>query len=296
MGTTPTTPASAGPAPSKIQTLARAVQITAKEVQPNIRLYTQDEDQLQLVALSNFANAQLQFTLRYLMPDGQIIPTVVVVTAPNAGVFAQVIQNVPEGFLLTADFQSTTLLSAGQWVFGNITLSRGYPNTPTAFSEILSGYCTGRYNPSWPEWQPQRPLDGPGTIRTIIGTTPAAGTEINEVVPVNRRWELLSLRALLTTSATVANRQPLFAIKDAVGDIDFTSQSGIAQAASLAWNYTLAPFGFPATQNLLEVSMPLFPKRILGSGYIINTSTTGLQAGDQWSAPRYTVLEWADLE
>ena len=282
--------------PSTIQTIPRAVQITAKQVQPNLRLYLQDEDQLQLVALGNFANVTLRFNLRYLMPDGQIIPWSILVTAVTPGVFNEFNQSTPEGYLLTASMNVVGNLLPGQWAWGNITVRRGVAGGFITYDEILSGYVTGNYSPSWPEWTPQRPTDGAGCLRSITGTLPGAGADILETVPVNRRWKLLSFRATLTASAVVANRQPLFSTKDNNNAVLTGFQSSINQTAGLAWNYTFGPWGFGVVQSLTEVAIPSLPEQILLAGYKINTSTAGLQAGDQWSAPQYAVLEWADLE
>jgi hypothetical protein len=64
------------------------------------------------------------------------------------------------------------------------------------------------------------------------------------------------------------------------------------QAASLARDYNVAS-GFPVTaptvnQFLLPVPRPL----LLREGYRFGTSTSNLQAGDDYSAPQYVVEEW----
>ncbi|MFQ5741985.1 MAG: hypothetical protein ACE5HV_00170 [Acidobacteriota bacterium] len=60
-------------------------------------------------------------------------------------------------------------------------------------------------------------------------------------VPANTTWEILSLWAELTTTATVGNRQVALEIQDAAGDIIAQVRHGVTQAASLTRNYLFAP-------------------------------------------------------
>lgn len=137
--------------------------------------------------------------------------------------------------------------------------------------------------------------EGPGLLRSITGTTPAAGAEISETVPTGARWELHSFGAQLVTSGTVANRLPMFIVDD--GTTAFFRRSATSNhAASATDQYTFAPTPDSATanNNLQNVASPVGLR--LASGYRIRTSTGSIQVGDQWSAVQYLVREWRDLQ
>src|SRR6266576_1196929 len=173
-----TQPPPGTPPPSKIQTNPRLVHIASKEVQPTMRLYLQDEDTILCAGLANFNNVQVNFLFRMLTPDGQITPTVKSVVLPTAGVlFTSSLFPMGEGFLLSAEVECVNPLTTGQWVFIECTLVRGGIQNQNVFDQFLSGYVAHNFGPSWPDWIPQRPTDGPGTPVSVSVGNPAAGLD-----------------------------------------------------------------------------------------------------------------------
>lgn len=283
-----------GNPPSPIQTRARAVQITAQAVQPNIRLYTQDEDTFQFGVQANFNNATVNFGLRWLMPDGTIIPQIVTVIAPTAGVIQLLQQAVPEGFLLTASMFSPTNLGAGQWIFGTVALLRGGIQGANTFDEIMAGYVGHLFSPSWPEWLPQRASDGAGQIVSIATGNPAAGADFSITVPTGRRWNVLCLRAVLNASAAVANRNVALLLDDGANTF-FVLQS-IAAVTANQNERIVASADLPyVNDNVNTQTIPFPSPTILVSGYHIKSLTANLQAADQWTNIQLVVQEWLDL-
>lgn len=131
-----------------------------------------------------------------------------------------------------------------------------------------------------------------GRIITVIGTDPAAGVEVADNVPAGEIWELISVRFVLVTDATVANREVRLFISDGSNNI-FRSGTGVLQVASLTINYFAAAFGFRgALDNAgLELAIPIPPGLILLPAYVLGTATFNLQAGDDFSFPLYNVRQ-----
>lgn len=127
-----------------------------------------------------------------------------------------------------------------------------------------------------------------GSISYLTGTDPAAGAEISETVPAGVRWKLKGVRFTMVTSATVANRFVNFIVDNGTTNI-FDVFYPTAHTASLTAVYYAFPLGVtqtgllgPASNRIyynIPADMELLP------GYRIRTTTTGLDAGDNFGAP-----------
>jgi len=255
-------------------------------------VYLTGEEELRASSLANASGLGLTISGRILRPDGTISP-IKFTHAPNSTrTIATTIVGLSEGWLLGLTVRATTGAPAfGQtWVL--LELLRGGGGATDVVQTLGMGFVTANTPLNWPGGVNFLPTDGPGHLRSIVGTTPAAGAEISEVVPTGARWEFLAFRALFVTSAAVANRFPSFIVFDGSSG-DYQNGAIVAQAASLSIKYHLAP-GAPAPQldgnNDLVIPAPVGIR--LAAGFAINTGTANIQAGDQWSAIRYLVREW----
>jgi len=131
-----------------------------------------------------------------------------------------------------------------------------------------------------------------GRIRSISGTDPAAGAEISETVPARRRWRILTVCFSLVTDATVVTRVVFLRYTDAINLLCQTFNT-TGQLASTTHVYTFAPFGSSKITASSNEMIP-FPSLTLPAGFVVETLTTGLQAGDNFGAPRLLVEEWID--
>ena len=139
------------------------------------------------------------------------------------------------------------------------------------------------------------PRDGAGTLRSITGSTPAAGAEISETVPANTRWRLLSFRTQIVTAVAVASREPRLILDDGVNEF-YRVDNGANIAASLTTVLVWAP-SVPISAGIATDQIAPIPGDTwLGAGYRIRTLTAAIQAADQYSAPQYEVLEWIDQQ
>ena len=140
-------------------------------------------------------------------------------------------------------------------------------------------------------------LDGPGSVKSIAGTNPAAGSEISETVPANAIWSVQSISALLVTDATAADRRVRVTTDDGT-TVYHQVSSRVNHTASLTVRYTWTPFGAPAAAVIAAtdatIVVPLPNPTILAAGHRFISVTGAIVAGDNWGAPQMSVEEWHD--
>lgn len=96
------------------------------------------------------------------------------------------------------------------------------------------------------------------------------------VVPPNEQWTVQSLTAVLTTTATVGNRQVAITAYDNFGNMLVRSSAGAVQAASLVRIYTYVP-GVPREVAFVVVDELIcaLPDRLtLGPGWMLYVTDT----------------------
>lgn len=280
-----------GPQPSNPQSAPNLVQFDPKLVVPSQTIYFQRNDQLLFQILTNGTGIIVKIDYRWLTPQGEIKEGELN-TPPITGLLTVAIP-LYEGWLLSFNAHLTTPPNGSVWTFMQCSVGRQAPTPGTSpvSGLIWQGYIPAFVTNGWPGTPSKEITDGAGTLRSVTGTTPAAGAEINEVIPLQRRWTLLSFRTQLTTSATVANRQPTFLIDDG-GNPLFQSSAFLSEPASTVTPIVMLPTAQTAAQLFgalfLDVPLPLQLK----ASYRIRTITNGLQVGDQYAAPQYLIAEW----
>lgn len=278
-----------------IQSLPPKVRFQLDNIPPSQFLFLRAEDYLAFTIFTNSSPITLQLTFRFMLPDGQIkVGSQVFTTSGAINSF-----NFPLGECWLLSFALVRQTPTGQNVIAFVQCSiirdQFTGSGQNLYGIVWQGFIQVTTGNGWPGTPSKEITDGPGNIRTIVGTVPAAGADISETVPLFRRWILLTIQAALTTSAAVANRNPLWQIDDGV-NIVFTSVSFQNQAASLVIRYQ--GFNNLQTAAALNGNFPLnlpipFPVR---GGYHLKTSTVNLQAADQWTAPIYIFLEWGSWD
>lgn len=110
-----------------------------------------------------------------------------------------------------------------------------------------------------------------------------AGNSKAFIVPNNEQWKICSLMALLTSIATVGNRQVAVSIYDSTGNMVIRSSAGAVQAAGLVRRYSFIQgatreTAFVATDELL-CALPSDAR--LGPGWQVYVAdTANIEAGD----------------
>lgn len=177
-----------------------------------------------------------------------------------------------------------------------IQLVRSMGAVAYVMGTLLAGYVTSTQGVGWPGSAIESSIEGGGYYRTIVGTQPAAGAGINETVPAGARWELCSLYAVLTTNGAVANRVvELDAFTGANAKV--VSMSPVNQPASRSWGYIWGVGMLNTTRaDGGSYNLPWPTPMALLAGDTIQSQAVGLQAGDQWNAPVYTVRELLEAQ
>ncbi|HKM81548.1 MAG TPA: hypothetical protein VJY15_11370 [Candidatus Acidoferrum sp.] len=279
------------PPPSEIQTSPNLVQFDPKLVVPTQPIYLQRNDILVFTGITNDLAATIQVNYRYLTPEGEIKEGQYIFQASSPNIFFYF--SIFEGWLLSFTIRQTDSVIAGTWSYVQVFVARTPPATLLGVTQGLlwEGYVPYNLSIGWPGSPSKEATDGAGVLRSITGTMPGVGAEISEVVPNQRRWILLVLRAALMTSATVANRQVAVYLDDGTNTF-YATRAAALQTAIATWYYCFAP-GIPYYYDTINnVTIPIPSPTVLRSGFRIKTNTNGLQAGDQWYAPEYLVLEW----
>lgn len=295
MGTTHTRQVLPGNPSPDIQTRKPAVAFQTNNVPPSQYVYLQDNDWIVLTTFCTLNTQTLRVTYRYLTPQGEIKEGTFNPGTLIGNGFQQFTFQIGEGWLLSIALQQTTLSLSGNWMWTQLGITRSNIGTLIEQGHIWEGYVYFNVPTGWPGVQPKEITDGAGTVVSITGSAPAAGADITEVIPSNRRRQLLSFQATLVSSAAVANRTPIFLIDDGA-QVLYDSPATFTQTASQSVVYSAGssvPSQAPLTLfAILQLPIPTIVK----SGWRIRTFTAGLQAGDQWSAPRYAVLEWGTID
>lgn len=124
-------------------------------------------------------------------------------------------------------------------------------------------------------------------VVTAAQKAPSAGADFSVAVPdADAPWQLVSLRAVFTTSAVVANRFVAAIVKDAQGNEVYRVGFGTALVASTAYVVTLGPWVSSAqgdVTNTKTVTLPL-PDGPYLPRFTIGSVTTAIDVGDAYSA------------
>jgi len=269
------------------------VRFKLKDVDPPSIVYVRPPDAMNLHVRTLLAGGDnVTFTIRMLRSDGEVDINQYIVTTGGVAGIVNFPVDLPEGYILSISTGSALAVVRGQ-TFASATLrhthSLGQPDDLVLFADYIS---TNQLM-SWPGGQISSPTDRNGNIRSITGSVPAAGAEISEVVPSATRWRLIAFRYSLTTAVAAANRESNLTLDD--GALVYVSDTaGFTQVASLTFVYSfqLGVQRQAALQsNLITLASPAV---FLPAGHRIRTSTTNIQAADQYTAPQYLVEEWAE--
>jgi len=140
---------------------------------------------------------------------------------------------------------------------------------------------------------PMFPAGSPSLFDVAIAN-PAAGAEWSYTVPDRTRLRLLYGRAFLTTSATAASRVPELKITSSAGILWLTYQ-GYGPSASQTWPVAIMPnlsFSDPIAPRPQDYAIP--NDCYLAAGDVIESITTAIQAGDQWSQIVLRFQHWLE--
>ncbi|HEY3042612.1 MAG TPA: hypothetical protein VGJ39_01210 [Vicinamibacterales bacterium] len=256
-------------------------------------IYVGPDDHLRITSFNSLAAVTLAVESRLMAPDG-CVQDFADRHVPNTDrTPASTLIRLREGWLLDWLVRATAAAPRVGQCFVVVELVRGFTGAVVPIATLGQGYVTDTTRYGGPGSSLAASGEGPGVIRSITGTNPAAGVEITETVPTNARWRLIAMNFQFTTDATVSNRLVTIALDDGVTNFSRTD-SGQLQGASTTPSYTgLVGAGFStAAGGIRHIPLPAGP--LLMGGFRIRTSTTNLQAGDDYTAPQLLVEEWIE--
>jgi len=290
-----------------IERLMRACESRGKEgfglvrfemdsVQPPSTEYLTRDSFLQVNIWPPSAVDSITVAWKILSSDGKLNVSQATFTnfTPNAQ--NQYLQPLTEGFLLSL---AVTNSNAGTVHRGRDFVQVGIQMGPAAgtpfYRVLISGYPTHVSALGWPEGSVIDSLTGPGWLQTSTNA-PAAGADFSIAFSQYTRIWIHSLSATLATSATVANRTPVFELLDISGNVVWQIAPTVVQAASLVYVYNLGEaLTLSADVNNNKV-IPL-PEEVYiygGGSAAIKSVTTNIQAADQWSNVMLCIEQWYD--
>jgi hypothetical protein len=195
--------------------------------------------------------------------------------------------SLPEGFILNVSITGGPGGTLRGTVYTLIDIIRGAGKDGTQSHKLTSGYLSGLNPVCWPEALPDPPALGRGAL-IALPITAAAGSEFVVTTPTGARGRLISIYAILVTSAVVATRQASFVLGQTP---NFTVAAPSTQAASLTQYYSGGPAVPYQAAILNRCTFPTPVDFWVGGGASLVTSSTGaISAGDQWSGNVYAEL------
>ncbi len=255
--------------------------------------YFTGEDALRVTTFNAAAGVTLAIEGRRIDVDGHIQPFAERHVPTTDRTVASTTFPLGEGFLLNVQLRATAGTPRIAQCFAILEVVRGVTGSVVPLATLVQGYVTDTSRLAWPGSPLRSSIDGPGVIRSIAGTDPAAGAEIAEVVPANARWQLDTVRVELVTDATVANRTVTLIVDDGATTLASVTASA-AQAASLTRQYQAYASGGAPRLDGTVFYLPIPPELMLMGGFRVRTSTAGIVAGDNFGAPQLLVEEWIE--
>jgi len=231
----------------------------------------------------SWGTAGKQYTISILTRDGMEDISYLSSSDRSQGWSVRRLSNLP---MLVSIYPGQTPIRKGE-VYVTVALRFG----GTCLWPLLAGYIYDGHRLTWPPGFFEGMTEGPGLLRSITGTNPAAGAEISEAVPTNARWRIKSLIFTLVTDGTVANRLVKIVIDDGANALSKGS-CGNYQTASQTYVYTGGAGLYPSSLLIGYWNIVLPEMPILFQGWRIRTETDTIQAGDNYGAPQLLVEEW----
>lgn len=253
------------------------------------------EDRLRIVCVNSQPGVVLKVQWRTARLDGSTLPNSETHTPTSDRAAYTEDYELGVGSLLNVTvFASAGTPKIGQ-TFVIAQLVRGVGAAAIVLGTILSGYVTAVQALGFPGSPIVSSTEGEPAVRTIVGADPAVDAEIAEVVPTGARWEILNAKAILTTTAAVANRRVTFNVTVA-GASPLAILSADVQAANRAtiynWGEGLTMLS-SASPDVMQQPLPIGLR--LPASATIATTTFLRQAGDDWGPLVYVVREWLEV-
>ena len=164
-------------APLRLADLDPAARLTMGLAHPSA-FYVTGEDALQLSGWNIATGVRLRVAGRLMGLDGVPRPFVHDLAMNTDRTIASVVRSLGEGWILDLTVSTgSTAVTFGQ-CFARVQVVRGVDSSGIVIGTLCAGYVTAVQPIAFPAGRVRGTLEGPGVIRSITGTDPAAGVEI----------------------------------------------------------------------------------------------------------------------
>lgn len=276
-----------------IQSLGAQVSWGFSNLSPASYLYIYREENLEWNLWNAISGAVYTISGLQIGTDGALHELQFVRTPTSDRVLNTYTFPLDEGFLLGLTVRVSSGAVTRGSAYTQVSLVRGSGVTLLPLHTLLADNVATLSRLGWPGSPIRQSIEGPGTIRFVIGTQPAAGAELSETVPAGARWRVLGWRSALTTSATASDRRPTARARSGANAI-CRWNAPVVQPASYVSTYMWGAGGWGNTPVFAFSSEWAMNEVILLAGQILDTLTTNIQSGDQWAAPAMLVEEWIE--
>lgn len=250
-------------------------------------------DALQVSSWNALASVRLTIRGYTRAIDGRVAPLNETHLANTDRTIRSTVHPLPEGELRALTVFVTGAAPIIGQTFVRLQIIRGLASSGIVLATLAADYVTAVQPLAWPGSPVKRSVEGPGAVRSITGTDQAAGVEVTETVPTGARWRLITARATLTTSATVANREASLVINDGATTLT-RLPVGEIETASAAFLYCWGVGLIRGAPSQAGDRLIPIPPAVLLAGYRVETLTANLQGGDDWDTPQLLVEEWLE--
>ena len=258
---------------------------------PGAGLPLEASDNLYIALYNSVSSLVVRIAGYYVDGQGEITPFERDYTPTSDRALTAFVLQLGKCFLLscTASIASGNA-NRGQ-CYARVRVQRASGTPATIYATVLAGYVTDDFQPSFPQGKLEGPTEGPGMIRSVTGSNPAAGAEVQETVPTGAIWRLHALAATLVNAAAAATRAPQLTLDDGTtvyARIPASGTSIISETVVWTWSNV----GAGSTIASVAVSSPLPGELRMPAGHRINTLTNAINVADDWGAPQLLVEEW----
>ena len=248
-------------------------------------LYVVEGATISFVVQSILVGDTVTCSYRIITADGEVKGFVGRLTTTGAYTQDFLTQTLPECYLLNASLSSFSATSRGQ-TWASVRVSGGYATNNNEVWNVTQGYVRTSVPLSFPPSQREDPTDGNGYLRRVVGTAPAGGAECLELTTGLSSNVLTGFFVVLTTDATVANRN-VSLMFGGLGSSVYRFRAPTNQTASQVITYRFEPYAGRSGLIGTDMFVGLPHGLRVDPASQIQTLTSGLQAGDQFSVPQY---------
>jgi len=256
--------------------------------------YVRTDEQLVIDLMSNLPRT-LTLNYRMMQTDGVVIENQTSLAVTVVDGLQTFSIPLTEGYLLGFNISSPIPIPTGN-VYGFVSIGRAIGGGTFLRTQTLSaGYITRLVPLSFPPGTFTRPTETSGQLLNTNAGTPALGQEVDLQVPTSHRYTLLAGFLSFVASATVANRLVAIRLLTGSNTTLYRWRSATPVTAGQTVQFYVGAVSLQMGTGNNEQLLPIPPSIALPQGAHIKTDTVGLQAGDQWNATQFYVMDQYDV-